>query len=103
MKYFISYTIRDGLINKNKLKKVEKIYSQKGLVYIDLLHNNSKYPQIRVFKELFSSNAIVIINSPKIMDSPWVKLEILLAKIRRMKFININIEDIEASCSFKTS
>jgi hypothetical protein len=100
MKYFISYTIRDGMIDKNELKKLENHYNQQGQVYIDLLHNNSRFKQLRVLRELFTSDVFVLINTPKIVESPWVKIEVFIARIRNMKFSTINFFEKSISVGF---
>jgi hypothetical protein len=91
MKYFISYTTRDGMVNKSVLKKIELQYIRKGKVYIDLLHNDSRFKQIRVFKELFTSDTLVVINTPSLLESPWVKIEILIARLRKMNILSVKL------------
>lgn len=91
VKYFISYTTRDGAINLKKLKMIEKKMIEK--IYIDLLHNNSRYPQLRVFIELFKASSLLVIKTEKTFSSPWVRIEILTAKLLRKKIYYSKLED----------
>lgn len=102
MKYFISYTLKDFCINKEILLKIKKFYSDKNIeTYIDILDNvylnspnyfsksilinertnNSlinpcqKYLQ----NQLILCDRLIILLSPFIFKSKWVKEEILLA------------------------
>lgn len=82
MKVFISYTVRDGNINEEVLKKIESIFKSKYEVFIDLLHNDSevKDKQERVIRELISSDVLFLIKTKSVMKSEWVKKEIEIAE-----------------------
>jgi len=94
MKVFVSYTIRDGLVDESILESIEKIIKPISSVYIDLLHNSSKHPQLNVVKQLSKSSHIVLLITPKIYQSPWVRFELFVAKIFRKKIIKIEIEEV---------
>jgi hypothetical protein len=85
MKQFISYTVRDGIISKATLINIEIYYKSFGEVYIDLLHNTSRYPQLRVIKELLMSDVVVLISTPFVHRSPWVRFEMLIARLFRKR------------------
>lgn len=91
MKYFISYTTRDGAINLKELEIIESKFKDKA--YIDLLHNNSRYPQLRVFIELFKAHSLLVIKTEKTFSSPWVRIEILTAKLLRKKIYYSKLEE----------
>lgn len=80
MKVFLSYTVRDGLINEHLLKIIESELSKKCDIYIDLLHNHSASPQGEVVKQLRSSDVLVQISTPSIDESNWALLEKKLAE-----------------------
>lgn len=93
MKVFVSYTIRDGLVDKQILMSIEEMIKPFSLVYIDLLHNYSKFPQFNVIKQLLSCSHIILLISPKVYKSPWVRFELIMARIFKKKIIKINIDE----------
>ena len=76
---FVSYTSRDLNITPELLLRVDKFLSKLGSVYIDCLHNNATDKQREVIKKLTLSNIIVVVESPFLLKSPWVVLEIWIA------------------------
>ena len=94
MKSFVSYTIRDGIINTDILKQIYDELSNSGEVYIDLLHNNSNFPQLHVIKQLISSDYFIVIKTPKVTESPWCRFEMNLAKFMRIKKREVKLQDI---------
>lgn len=85
MKVFLSYTIRDGLINKHLLQLLDCEISRECDIYIDLLHNRSATPQDEVIKQLVSSDILIQIATPSIDDSNWASLEVNLAEKQKIK------------------
>nr|WP_277869602.1 TIR domain-containing protein [Vibrio splendidus] len=76
MKIFVSYTVRDSMVTKELLEKVNKMLLVFSEPYIDLLHNDSFDKQARVKQELIKSDVILLLESDAISDSPWVQWEI---------------------------
>lgn len=89
MKIFISYTIRDEEVDLLFLKDVYRKLSSLNDIYIDLLHNNEKSQQ-KVINELISSDRVIVIETSKINDSPWVKTELRIAKKNKIPIVYIN-------------
>jgi hypothetical protein len=94
MKSFVSYTIRDGLIDINILRVIYDKLSNDGEVYIDLLHNKSKFPQLYVMKKLITSNCFIVIKTPKVTESPWCRLEMFLACILRIERKEVDLREL---------
>ena len=94
MKIFISYTVRDGHINIDVLKEIDRKLSEKYDLYIDLIHNKSRLRQDKVLNELKNSDRLILINTPKVNQSPWVKLELDIAKKRGILITTYKIEDL---------
>lgn len=78
-KIFVSYTVRDGKIGIGFLKKLFLEICDICCAYVDLLHNNSFNKQERVIRELLSSDFVFLIKTEQILNSNWVKTELLLA------------------------
>ncbi len=91
MKYFISYTMRDGIIEIIFLKRIKAFYSIKNIdTYIDVLDNTATNKQKFVIENLCSSNKLILIETIGSYDSKWVLKELEIASKR-----NIPIEIIK--------
>lgn len=97
-KIFVSYTTRDGLVTPKVLKLVESNLQEICSPFIHAVAPNSKeITQFGVMKKLLSSHILILIESPSISRSPWVKLELLFAKLMLMPVIRLNIETISST------
>lgn len=77
---FVSYTTRDGCISARSLQKLQKTLGRVGEVYIDLLSNpNCTNPQSHVIRSLLLADQVLLVKSPCVFDSPWVRLELRIA------------------------
>lgn len=86
-KIFVSYTSRDSLVTLQLLSQLADTLSPLGTVFIDCLHNTSENPQRKVMEELKSSSAMVVVVSPALMESPWVRLEIECAASKKIPIL----------------
>lgn len=89
MRLFVSYTVRDGMVKKDDLIELNSILEYLDDVYIDMIHNTSRFPQLFVIFKVIRSSHFLIVESPSVYNSPWVKLEIFLAKLFRKKIIKV--------------
>ena len=88
MKLFVSYTMRDGHITPSVLKVVEKILKNEGhSVFIDYLNNDSERKQERIISELRSSDQLLLLLSPKVRQSQWVKKELVCAQLNNIEIV----------------
>lgn len=95
---FVSYTTRDGEINKQQLLIIEAALSKFGKVYIDLLHNDFlQNPQKKVIDKLINSDLLILIRTSKTLESEWVNLELKKARVHNIKILNITLEEILSS------
>ncbi|TKG89256.1 toll/interleukin-1 receptor domain-containing protein [Puteibacter caeruleilacunae] len=78
-KIFVSYTVRDNIVKKDFLEKVESFLQAYGRPFIDLLHNNSENKQLRVETELTESDCLILINTKDAKKSEWVNKELSIA------------------------
>ena len=79
-KVFFSYTTRDGFIDAELMKELNSRLSPLFSIFIDLIHNDSEKKQERVLSEVRCSNYLVVLNTPLIEKSDWVKIEVDEAK-----------------------
>lgn len=78
-KIFVSYTIRDGIIDIEFLLNVEKSMKGLGKPFIDLIHNDSLDKQARVLNELVNSDIFVLLKTKETLNSEWVEKEVSIA------------------------
>lgn len=95
MKHFISYSTKDGIITRDLLLKVKKMYNKYGDCYIDLLDNNSIDKQKRVYQELYKADIFILLHTPASENSKWVQEEIFIAHKRKIPIIIINNSQIK--------
>ncbi|HCM1921789.1 TPA: toll/interleukin-1 receptor domain-containing protein [Salmonella enterica subsp. salamae serovar 16:m,t:e,n,x] len=90
-KIFVSYTTRDNKLDIYSLRVLEWKLTRLGYsCYIDLLHNNSKNKQQRVFNEIITSDYFIAIISDSYHLSPWTQKEIKLAHKLKKRIIEID-------------
>jgi hypothetical protein len=75
MKIFVSYTMLDRDITTAILKRLDILRSNHK-IFIDAFDNDSNNKQERVVKELDSADTVLLIDTPNIFKSHWVKFEL---------------------------
>lgn len=80
MRLFVSYTLKDGYLNTSVLLKVKELYQNCDSCYIDIIDNDSVDKQGRVEQELLSADTLLLIETPMVMQSKWVRYELDVAK-----------------------
>lgn len=94
MLVFCSYTLRDGLVTIEKLRKLKELISQSDACYIDILDNDSIDKQERVVEELNKAQLVLVLMSPDLKKSAWVKEEYRIANEKKIPIVEININHI---------
>lgn len=84
MNLFVSYTVRDGLVEAAKLRQLAKRLEEFSHPYIDLLEHRCGGHQPSVWKALQRADALLLCATPCLFRSPWVVQEWLAAKRRRL-------------------
>lgn len=80
MRIFVSYTFRDNLINKVMLEELSNLLNDFGSPFIDILNNNSTNKQKRIEYEILMCDIFLLLITPSINNSNWVKIEKDLAR-----------------------
>jgi hypothetical protein len=91
MDVFVSYTLRDDILNPGKLRLMELEVARWGNPYIDLLHNRSADPQRYVIEMLNRASILLACITPKFWESEWVRLELSIARQRRIPIIAFSL------------
>lgn len=94
MLVFCSYTLRDGLVTIEKLRKLKELISKSADCYIDILDNDSIDKQKRVVEELSKAQLVLVLMSPDLKKSAWVKEEYRIANEKNIPIVEININHI---------
>lgn len=94
MLVFCSYTLRDGLVTIEKLKSLKELISKSAVCYVDILDNDSIDKQERVVEELGKAQLLLVLKSPNLKKSAWVKEEYRIANEKKIPIVEINIEQI---------
>ena len=90
MNIFVSYTLKDGILNIPKLRQIESFLSRYGTPYIDLLHNNIQAHPSHVISALKQSSILCAYLTPEFLNSKWVRLELALAYRNNIPLLWIN-------------
>lgn len=94
---FVSYTVRDGKVTIGLLKRIQTYLSKRSDPFVDALATSVKHPQLRIVWKLLRSDLVILIESPGIKSSPWVRLEVLLARLLLTPIIRLRSEHILSS------
>lgn len=83
--------MRDGSINVELMERVNVLLSPFFDVFIDLIHNDSEKKQERVINELKRSQYVVVLNTPSVDQSLWVKIEIEKATEQNIPILYVDL------------
>lgn len=92
---FVSYTRRDGVVTIEMLKILNEKLKSLCVPFIHALEIQYSDSQIYVIRQLVISNFLILIESPDVYNSPWVRLELFLATLRLIPIIKISAYDIK--------
>jgi hypothetical protein len=93
MRIFVSYTLKDTIINRKSLCMVSGLLMSCGKPFIDHLHNNSSNRQFRVSQELHSADVLIFLDSNSAKESKWVCWELKQAQNLNIPIIRIRIDN----------
>lgn len=97
VKIFVSYSRRDGVVTTSMLELLDKHLHDICTPFIHCIHgSNQRWEQIHVLRALLTSHIVLLIESPAAEISPWVKLEVWLARILCRPLIRLRACDIGA-------
>lgn len=90
---FVSYTLNDGLLTIDNLQSIHDLVSQYAICFIDVIDNNSVDRQKKVIDTLNQSDVMLLLVSPGIKKSKWVRLEYQIAQDLSIPIYEVNVED----------
>lgn len=82
MRLFVSYTRRDGQVDEMILRNLKTHLSKTFEPFVHAVEKKSALPeQISVLRALFRCHLILLIESPGVLSSPWVRLELRIGRL----------------------
>ncbi len=87
---FVSYTNRDGFISDGFLRCVESWLSGVCRPFVHrATTSRRRFEQFLVIWALIRSHVLIVLESPHVYDSPWVRLELFLARLKMMPVVKM--------------
>ena len=94
MKVFVSYSRRGGEVTERTLRLVEKYLSGITTPFIHCFQPKRRFEQVSVVVALARSNLVVLVDSPAARKSPWVRLELGIARFLLRPVLRISAADL---------
>ncbi|WP_228896078.1 toll/interleukin-1 receptor domain-containing protein [Pseudoduganella aquatica] len=92
MRIFVSYTLRDGLVTAELLAGLHRHLAGIGSPFIHAIEApRLRCQQLAVLWALLRSRAVVLVVSPSVQQSPWVRLELALGRFLRHPIIPVDV------------
>ena len=94
---FVSYTTLDGCVSNLLLGRLRGRLTEICDPYIHALDapNGEIVGQFRVFRKLLTSHLLIIVETPGVYKSPWVRIEVLLSKMTMTPIIRLESAFVE--------
>lgn len=97
MNVFVSYTRRDGVVTDAMLRRLGSHLETICSPFIHaLVEKQITHQQLTVLRALFRSHLVILLVSPESFQSPWVRLEIFLARLLLRPIIKIEAKELAA-------
>jgi hypothetical protein len=95
MKIFVSYSLRDGMVNRALLVKLHTYLSGICIPFIHAVEEQRLgCQQFAVLRALVQSDVILLVVSPAVKRSRWVMLEIWLGRLLLHPVIRLDASDL---------
>ncbi|MHA3080446.1 toll/interleukin-1 receptor domain-containing protein [Acinetobacter sp. ANC 3791] len=98
MNFFICYTLRDNILTQSDFEKIRQYFSKNGECFIHFFHPEID-SQKKIEDEILNSDILILIRTEKSFSSPWVLMELKLAKKISIPIFYISIEDLRDELS----
>ncbi len=94
MKIFVSYSRRDGVVTSDALRLLERHLSSFATPFIHCLQPERRWEQLSVLVSLVGSHMVLLIDSPAARASPWVRLELIIARALLRPILRLEVTDL---------
>lgn len=94
MNIFVSYSRRDGEVTDQSLRLIERYLNGIGTPFIHCFQPKSRCEQVSVLLALAKSHVVLLVDSPAAKTSPWVRLELTIAKLLLRPVLRLHAKDL---------
>lgn len=95
MRLFVSYTRRDGQVDEMLLRRLKTHLCSTFEPFVHAVEEKAVTPeQFSVLKALFRCHLILLIESPGVRSSPWVRLELTLGRLLLRPIIRLPVSSL---------
>ena len=92
---FVSYTTRDQTVSEALLVFVEAWLAGVSRPFVHQpTRRKDRFEQTRVIRALLRSHILIVLESPSVDQSPWVRLELLIGRLKMMPIVRLRVEDV---------
>lgn len=92
MRIFVSYTLRDGFVTAELLRGLHRHLAGISIPFIHAIEApRLRHQQLAVLWALVRSRAVVLLVSPSVLQSRWVRLELALGRFLRRPIIPLDV------------
>ena len=94
MRVFVSYSRRDGVVTEQTLRLVERHLSSIATPFIHCFQPKRRWEQVAVLSSLVRSHMVLLVDSPAARTSPWVRLELMVARVLFRPILRLDAADL---------
>jgi hypothetical protein len=95
MNVFVSYTLRDGMVTNTLLQRLHTYLSGVCSPFIHAVEEQRLgRQQLGVLRALLRSDVILLVVSPAVQRSHWVRVEMWLGRLLLRPVIRLNASDL---------
>lgn len=95
MRVFVSYTRRDGIVTDEMLRGLHTALARVCKPFIHAVEQpRLRNQQLSVVTALIRSSVVVLLVSPFCDRSPWVRFELAIAKMLRLRVIRVSVDEL---------
>lgn len=101
MRFFVSYTRRDGVVTSALLAPLRSRLNQFGVPFIHELQpkhprTNAWREQARIVRALMRSDIVILLETPLVYQSPWVRFELAVARLLLRPVLKLDAGNLAA-------
>ena len=92
---FVSYTTRDQTVSEALLVFVESWLAGVSRPFVHQpTRRKGRFEQTRVIRALLRSHILLVLESPSVDESPWMRLELIIGRLKMMPIVRLRVEDV---------
>jgi hypothetical protein len=98
MNLFVSYTRRDGIVTRQLLVRLHAHLTAMCNPFVHAVEaDHLSHQQFGVLRALLRSHAVLLVESPAVRQSPWVRLELAIARLMMLPVLTLDARELVAA------